>query len=98
AAKKIPQDRNISQARNLVIDVGNTIVYESGNHKALPILQFKFSFRFACAESRDGKSGDGQRVGKVQCAYFRSYLQVNIPVGHDFRSELQAHAEVLEGD
>src|SRR5579864_691165 len=58
AAKKVSQDRNIAQTWNLVIDVGYTIVYESRNHKALPILQFKFSFSFAGAQGGHRKSGD----------------------------------------
>src|ERR1700728_66600 len=96
--KKIPQDRNVAQSRNFVIDVGNAVVHESGDHKTLSVLQFKFSFGFAGAEGGDGKSGDGQRIGKVQRAHLRSDFQVNISVGHDYGRELQAHSEVLERD
>src|ERR1035437_4401777 len=96
AAKKVAQDRNVAKAANLVIDVGHTVVHEPRDHKALSILQLKFGFGFARAKRGHGESGDGQRIGKVQGAHFRSYLQVNIPVGHDDGGELQAHAEFLE--
>jgi hypothetical protein len=49
AAEKIPQDRNIAQAGNLVVNVGNAIVHQTRDHKALAVLQFKFGFRFARA-------------------------------------------------
>src|SRR6202162_2322981 len=96
AAKEIPQDREVAEARYFVIDVGHPVVHKPSDHKALSVLQLKFSFGFAGAKRRHGESGDGQRVSKVQGAHFRSHLQVNVPVRHDDGSELQAHAKFLE--
>ena len=87
ASKKIPKNRNIAQARNFVIDVGHPIIHQARDHKALPILQLKFSFSSARAKRGHGKPGDRERIGKVQGAHFRSDFQMNIAVGHDHGSE-----------
>src|ERR1700687_4974369 len=98
AAKEIPQDRDVAKPRDFVIDVGHPVVHKPSDYKALTVLQLKFSFGFARAKRWHRESGDGQRVGKIQGAHFRSHLQVNIPVRHDHGSELQAHAKFLERD
>ena len=88
--EEITQDRNVAQARNLVLNVGDAIVHQARDHEALSILQFEFGLGLARAERRYGKSGNSQSIGEIESAHFRRDVQMNVSVGHDHRCELQA--------
>src|SRR6476661_6847015 len=98
AAKEIAQDWDVSQARNLVVDVGHAVVHQSCDHEALSILQLELGLRFPCTECGNGESGNCQRVRKVECAYFGCNLEMDVAVRSNDRRELQPYAEFLEGD
>src|SRR2546430_6292645 len=61
---------------------------------ALPI----FSICATCAYRRYSEAGDGQRIGEIQRAYFRHYPQMNVAIRHDYRRELQFHAELFRSE
>ena len=54
------------EAGNLVADIGDAIVHQSGDHKTLAVLQFKFGFGPARAQRGHGESGNGQGIGEIQ--------------------------------
>src|SRR5215469_567991 len=93
AAEKITQNRNISQARQLAVLIGDPVVHQTGNDETLAILDLKLSLRTPRAQRGHGEPGDGQRIGEVQLADLRHHLQMDIAVRHDQRRELQLHAE-----
>src|ERR1700675_805630 len=96
AFEKIAQNRDISQSRNLVYEVRNSIVHQARNHEALTILQFEFGVGSARTERRNGKTGDGEGIRKIKGADFRRDIEMNIAAGHDHRFKLQLDAKFLE--
>src|SRR5271165_4237611 len=98
AFEKITQDRNVAQARNLIPDVGDTIVNQAGDHEALSIAQLELGLSLASAQGRDGETRNRKRVGKIQRADLGSNREMNIAVRHDHRGEVELHAKLFERD
>src|SRR5580700_1815008 len=96
--EKISQDRDVAQAGNFVPNIGDAIVDQTGDHKALSIAQFEFGLGLASAQGRDSETRNGQSVGKVESADLWRHGEVNIAVGHDHRGELEPHSKLLKGD
>ncbi len=50
ALEECPQDGNVSEARDLGAVVGEAVVHQSRDHKALSVFDFKFGFCTAGAK------------------------------------------------
>src|SRR4029077_12225085 len=95
APEEITQDWNVPQAGNLVPNIGDAIVDQTGNHKTLSIPQLEFSLRLARAQGGHGKAGNRKRVCEIQRADFRGDRKVNVAVRHDHRGELELNAKLF---
>lgn len=96
ALEEITQNRYVTQTRHFIPDVSDAIVNQTGDYKTLSISQFKFGFRFARTQSRDGEAGNGKRICEVESADFGSHREMNIAVGHNHRREVELNAELFE--
>src|SRR5579864_2661771 len=86
-AKEISQDRDISEAGNLAVNVGDAVVHQARDHETLAILQFKFGLSAARTECRNGESGNRKGVGEIEGADFRSDFQMYVSARHDHGRE-----------
>src|ERR1700675_963449 len=93
APEEVAQDWNVAQAGTLVPNIGNPVVNQARDDKTLSVHQLEFGLRFTSAQGRNGKTGDGERVREIEGADFGSNREVDIAVGHDYRGEIEFHAE-----
>ena len=100
AAKQITENRDVADARELGEVRGNAVVQQAGDHKALSILQLELSRSTPRSQCRNPEARQHQGVGKIQRADLGPDHQMNGPVGHDQRREVQFDPEflVLNGD
>src|SRR5581483_6942646 len=94
--KKVTDDRDVAESRNLICQIGHAVIHETGDDEALSILHFELGVCFTRAQGGNHKAGNGEGVGEIQRAYFGLYMQMNVAVGHDLGREFQLHAEFLE--
>src|SRR5579871_5434943 len=98
AAEEGSQNRDVAESGNFAVNVGYPIVHKAGNDEALSILQLKLGFRFTCAQSGHGESGDSEGIGVIERAHLWRYFQMDVAVWRNHGRELQPHAELLKGD
>src|SRR5581483_10311356 len=96
ALEEVAQDWNVSESRDLINDISDTIVHQSGDDETLSILQLELGIGTPRTESWNGKAGNGERVGEVKCADFRNHAQMDIAVGLNKRSEVELHSKIFE--
>jgi len=91
--EKSAQDRNVAQARNLVPNVGDTIIDQTGDHEALSIAQLELSLGLARAQSWDSEARNSQRVGKIESADLGRDVQMDVAVRLNHGGEFKANAK-----
>ena len=89
AFEEIPQNRDVAQPGYLVVQIGHPVIDQSGDHKALPVLQFELGFSLARTQRGHGESRNRQRIGEIQSADRRRHFQMDISIGHDHRGKFQ---------
>ena len=90
--EQFTQYRNTRNSRSSVEKCGRPVVEQSGDAEALPVAQLHFRLRPPGRDGGDGVAGDRNRVGIVERADFRGYLQKDGAIGIHRRRELQLDA------
>ena len=96
ALKKLSQDRNVANARYFLKLLCYTIVEETGDRKALPVSQIHFGLNAIRRERGNQESLNGERIGEIQRADFRLYLQMDEAIRRKRGSEVKAYTVIFE--
>src|ERR1019366_6606306 len=98
AGEELAQQRDVGQTGDFADGLGQGVVQQAGDHKALSALEFHFGLDAARAHGGDGSAGEDDRVAEVERTDFRGNLQLDGPAGRDAGQEFNTDTELAEGD
>src|ERR1035441_9865843 len=97
AGEQLAEERDVGQTGDFADGLGQGVVQQAGDHKALSALEFHFGLDAARAHGGDGSAGEDDRVAEVEGTDFRGNLELDGPAGGDAGQEFNTDTELAEG-